>query len=428
MDLHLMRRGALRRRARRASTSCWAARERLGRRRARRGRPTASPAEAARPATSATCCCPRCTRCRPAVGWISPGGLNYVSERLTVPPAEAYGVATFYAMFSDRAAPQDGGPRLRRPRVPHRAAASWSATRCEATFGDRRAADGDVTWCAARVSGMCERAPAALVQTSGEGAQDAAFGHVDPRQVQHLVTETLAGTEFARPTDPQASSAPQTWDADGRDGAAAAAPRRGRRPVLDRRLPGARRLRGAAAGARAWARRRRSREITDAKLLGRGGAAFPTGVKWKAVAEQPVHPHYFICNADESEPGTFKDRVVMEHDPFAVIEALTIAGITTGCEQGYLYIRGEYPLATERLEHAIDGSPAPRVPGRRRHGPRRRRSTSSCGGAPAPTSAARRRRCSTRSRASAASRATSRPSRCSVGCSASPPGSTTWRP
>ncbi len=60
--------------------------------------------------------------------------------------------------------------------------------------------------------------------------------------------------------------------------------------------------------------------------MGRGGAAFPTGVKWKAVAEQPVHPHYFVCNADESEPGTFKDRVVMEQDPFAVIESLTIAG------------------------------------------------------------------------------------------------------
>jgi NADH-quinone oxidoreductase subunit F len=95
------------------------------------------------------------------------------------------------------------------------------------------------------------------------------------------------------------------------------------------------------------------REVTDAKLLGRGGAAFPTGVKWKAVAEQLAHPHYFVCNADESEPGTFKDRVVMEQDPFAVIEALTIAGFATGCEKGYIYIRGEYPLATERLEHAI---------------------------------------------------------------------------
>jgi NADH-quinone oxidoreductase subunit F len=93
--------------------------------------------------------------------------------------------------------------------------------------------------------------------------------------------------------------------------------------------------------------------VSDAKLLGRGGAAFPTGVKWQAVSTQPVRPHYVICNADESEPGTFKDRVVMEQDPFAVVEALTIAGFACGAEKGFLYIRGEYPLATERLENAI---------------------------------------------------------------------------
>ena len=65
-------------------------------------------------------------------------------------------------------------------------------------------------------------------------------------------------------------------------------------------------------------------------------------------------PHYVVCNADESEPGTFKDRVVMEQDPFAVIEALAIAGFTTAATTGYIYVRGEYPLATRRLRHAID--------------------------------------------------------------------------
>ena len=95
------------------------------------------------------------------------------------------------------------------------------------------------------------------------------------------------------------------------------------------------------------------REVNDAKLLGRGGAAFPTGRKWEAVARTAVRPHYLVCNADESEPGTFKDRLLMEEDPFALIEAMTIAGFATGCEQGYLYIRGEYPLAARRLIHAI---------------------------------------------------------------------------
>ena len=95
------------------------------------------------------------------------------------------------------------------------------------------------------------------------------------------------------------------------------------------------------------------RELVDAKLTGRGGAAFATHVKWKAVAEAPARPHYVVCNADESEPGTFKDRVLMEEDPFSVIEAFTIAGFVCGAELGYIYIRGEYPEATRCLEHAI---------------------------------------------------------------------------
>jgi len=94
-------------------------------------------------------------------------------------------------------------------------------------------------------------------------------------------------------------------------------------------------------------------EVSDSSLTGRGGAAFPTGLKWDGVAKAPERPHYLVCNADESEPGTFKDRVLLESDPFGLVEAMTIAGYATGCERGYLYIRGEYPLATRRLNHAI---------------------------------------------------------------------------
>ena len=95
------------------------------------------------------------------------------------------------------------------------------------------------------------------------------------------------------------------------------------------------------------------REVTDSRLLGRGGAAFPTGRKWEAVARNPVQPHYLVCNADESEPGTFKDRVVIEADPFALIESMTLAGFAVGAEHGYVYLRGEYPLAWRRLEQAL---------------------------------------------------------------------------
>ena len=96
------------------------------------------------------------------------------------------------------------------------------------------------------------------------------------------------------------------------------------------------------------------REVRDAKLMGRGGAAFPTAIKWEGVAGNPVRPHYVICNADESEPGTFKDRVLMEQDPYALIEAVTIMGYACSAAQGYIYIRGEYPLAEARLRHAIE--------------------------------------------------------------------------
>jgi NADH-quinone oxidoreductase subunit F len=95
------------------------------------------------------------------------------------------------------------------------------------------------------------------------------------------------------------------------------------------------------------------REVRDAKLMGRGGAAFPTHIKWDAVAANPVRPHYVICNADESEPGTFKDRVLMEADPYALVEALTVMGYACGAEQGYIYIRGEYPTAERALAHAV---------------------------------------------------------------------------
>ena len=92
--------------------------------------------------------------------------------------------------------------------------------------------------------------------------------------------------------------------------------------------------------------------VGDAGLTGRGGAAFPTGFKWSAVAGEPG-PRHLVVNADESEPGTFKDRVLMEHDPFSLIESMTIGGYAMGAEQGWIYIRGEYPEATKALRSAI---------------------------------------------------------------------------
>jgi len=93
--------------------------------------------------------------------------------------------------------------------------------------------------------------------------------------------------------------------------------------------------------------------LSKAGLRGRGGAGFPTGTKWGFVAKTPGKVKYVVCNADESEPGTFKDRLILEGDPFSIIEAMTLAGYAVGASAGYIYVRGEYGLAQERLHNAI---------------------------------------------------------------------------
>jgi formate dehydrogenase iron-sulfur subunit len=93
--------------------------------------------------------------------------------------------------------------------------------------------------------------------------------------------------------------------------------------------------------------------ITDSGLRGRGGAAFPTGIKWKTVLDQPATPKYVTCNADEGDSGTFADRMLMEGDPLLLVEGMTIAGLAVGANQGYIYLRAEYPHAHRALNEAI---------------------------------------------------------------------------
>jgi NADH-quinone oxidoreductase subunit F len=283
-----------------------------------------------------------------SVGWISEGGLGYVCRRLTIPPADAYGVATFYAMFSTTPRPKavlhvcdDIACRT--------AGAKEVGVELERSLGPAGEEHGGRMWLRSPCLGLCERAPAALMQAAGEGAHDVAFAPLG----QEHVAAFVAGGGWAVEAGGGSRSAPQTQDPSGREGL-----RLLRRVGMvdpwsldDYRAHG-----GYAALRRAIGLGSDGviRELKDSKLLGRGGAAFPAGVKWEAVARQSVRPHYFVCNADESEPGTFKDRVVMEHDPFAVIEALTIAGYATGAERGFIYLRGEYPQAYATLANAIE--------------------------------------------------------------------------
>jgi NADH-quinone oxidoreductase subunit F len=273
------------------------------------------------------------------VGWISGGALDYVCRRLTVPPAEAYGVASFYGLLSLE----------RRPAaVVHvcddivcRARGAEALCRSlETTLGAPGRGRGR-TWFRSPCLGLCESAPGALLTRAGESPAEAAIPRATPAAV-------LAALEGAPPS-PEEPTVPQKGEAGltllARIG-------RGRPGSLDdyRAHGGYEALRRALLLGPDGV----IREVQDAKLVGRGGAAFPTGRKWEAVAKSPIHPHYLVCNADESEPGTFKDRVLMEGDPFALVEAMTIAAYAAGVSTGYLYVRGEYPLAFERLSGAVE--------------------------------------------------------------------------
>jgi NADH-quinone oxidoreductase subunit F len=274
---------------------------------------------------------------------------------LDLPPAETHGVASFYGMFSlsprppvvahvcdDIACLTQGGEEL--------------CAELENKLGPAGSscAGGRVTWVRSACLGLCERAPAALITAAGEAPHARVLAPARLRSIESLVNDAAQG----RPTpeaDVLSPSVPQAGQPQLR---------------LLRRIGQAdpsslddyRRLGGYEALSRAFALGPEGviREVMESRLLGRGGAAFPTGKKWEALQlqRQLGRTHYVICNADESEPGTFKDRVLMEGDPFAVLEGMTIAALAVGAQQGYIYLRGEYPLAAERLAHAIGSARA----------------------------------------------------------------------
>ena len=271
------------------------------------------------------------------IGWISQGALNYICRRLMVPPAEAYGVVTFYSLLSTE-------------KRPARVAHVCDDIACKLTGADELCATLEKTldadsWHRSPCLGQCERGPAVMFQLAGDEDWVLTAATADG------VRQGLEGGG-ERPTP--APSTPQT-----------AEPREEGLRILRRvgiadptSLDEYREHGGYAALRRAVSLGSDGiiREVKDSGLRGRGGAAFPMGIKWDAVAKAPVRPHYVVCNADESEPGTFKDRVLMEEDPFAIVEAMTIASFATGSERGYIYIRGEYHHATRRLQNAIDSA------------------------------------------------------------------------
>jgi len=212
-------------------------------------------------------------------------------------------------------------------------------------------ASGKAGWQRSPCLGLCERGPAALITSAGKRPHERVVAPATAEQIASAMAEAVDG-KFSSVIDPWEvkSSVPQAG--------------RGQLRLLRRvgqvdptslddyrRSGGYEALRTALGGSP----ERIIGEVIEAKLLGRGGAAFPTGKKWEAVHAQRSfgRPHYVVCNADESEPGTFKDRILMEGDPFAIVEGMTIAAFAVGAQKGYIYVRGEYPLAAERLHQAL---------------------------------------------------------------------------
>jgi NADH-quinone oxidoreductase subunit F len=278
------------------------------------------------------------------IGWISQPALNYISRRLAVPPAEAYGVATFYALYATKPRP---------PIVAHVcddiACRLAGAERICEDLGrsvgpeGEAARDGRIGWLRSPCLGLCDMAPAALITRAGDPPSIASAAPVDAAGIVGRLEGDSAGR--AAPRLPQAGSpALRLLRRIGQVDPTSLADYRASGGY--QALPKALSMGPEAVIA----------EVTASKLMGRGGAAFPTGRKWAAVASQPTQPHYLVCNADESEPGTFKDRALIEGDPFALVESMTIAAFATVATQGYLYIRGEYPEAESRIRGAIDAA------------------------------------------------------------------------
>jgi len=270
-----------------------------------------------------------------AIGWVSHGAINYISERLTLGPAEAYGVATFYDLIATDEQPA---------RVAHvcddiackAAGVDVMLDDLERELGPPRTDLDGVMWRPSPCLGQCDKGSAAFVQVAGGDHRVAA--PASAKQIIEILRSPKPRDHVVAPT-PRQVGAPTSLLA-----------RVGSQPTLDeyRADGGYEALTTALSKGSAWV----VEQVVASGIKGRGGAAFPAGIKWKSVAAHDG-TKYVVCNADESEPGTFKDRVLLENDPYLIIEALTIAGLAVGAERGYLYIRDEYPIALRAITEAL---------------------------------------------------------------------------
>ena len=268
-----------------------------------------------------------------AFGHIDADAVHTISHTLRVPEADIFGVIGFYTLFHD----QPTGETIIRvctdPSCGLAGADSVLHGLCSRLgLGDHEGTttDGHYTVEHSPCLGLCEHAPAALVSRRGEGETSQARVTVDGLLNGGMPDyRCIIGGEVRVLLDGANGSGPQSLDQYGDYNAL-------RQAIHDLSPENV------------------IEEVEKSGLIGRGGAAFPTGMKWKFTRAAEARPRYVVCNADESEPGTFKDRVLMEERPHLLLEGMAICGYAIGSEKGYLFVRGEYPEATKRLQSALD--------------------------------------------------------------------------
>ena len=264
-------------------------------------------------------------------GYLPEPVVGEIARTLGVPLADVYGVIDFYSMLYK----EPVGETMIRVCGDPSCALSGSDAVTDALCQhwdvslDQVSADGAVTIERAPCLGLCEYAPAALV---GETA----IGNINPDRAPEIISDSGRGLKSAIGGESRLLTADCG---------------KGRPTSLNEYESN-----GGYQGLRKALQMSPEKAIAAIKasgLVGRGGAAFPTGLKLEGAAMASGTPKYVVCNADESEPGTFKDRVLMEDDPHRLLEGLIIAGYAVGTQQGYIFVRGEYPQAFAILEGAI---------------------------------------------------------------------------
>lgn len=276
-----------------------------------------------------------------ACGHISPQQVHQISHALRIPEADIFGVIGFYTLFHD----EPTGRRIIRICADPTCALAGADDVLNETCArlgiapDQTTADGEYTVEHSPCLGLCDYAPAALA--SERGLPDLALPKVS---VDALLGEwhgeyfMPAGDDISVMLAPMLASAPESLaEYGGYRSLRRAINELGPEDVIE--------------------------QVEASGLIGRGGAAFPTGLKWKFTRGADGDAKYIVCNADESEPGTFKDRVLMEHRPHLLLEGIALAAYAVGTDKAYIFIRGEYPKATAILADAIHEAEAARCLG-----------------------------------------------------------------